>query len=272
MSKTLIPFNWFGGKFMHAEWILQRLPASRIFVEVFGGSGIILINRTPSQIEAFNDVNSNVVNFFQVLRNDYDEFVRRVIFTPYSKEEYSKAFNSFNEGDAIERARKFYICTNMSYSGTIARVTGWKISTIVSRTRNGDAISRWVSKVPNLFEIAERLLTVQICNHDYRVVFKKFDSAETLFYCDPPYMHSTRSGHRDYQNEMSEDDHIEFLELANGLKGKVAISGYKSDVYMKHLLNFNFEGAGTKANGMFHNPKCECLWMNYNPNEGRLLL
>ena len=53
-------------------------------------------------------------------------------------------------------------------------------------------VSRWLGGVEVLEAVAERLLRVQIENRPALEILDIYDSSETLFYCDPPYVHSTR--------------------------------------------------------------------------------
>jgi DNA adenine methylase len=76
---------------------------------------------------------------------------------------------------------------------------------------------------------------VQIEHDDAFAVIKRFDGPDALFYCDPPYVHSTRSAPKGYRHEMGDDKHRELLELINSVKGKVLISCYQSEIYAKAL-------------------------------------
>lgn len=265
--KKIIPFNYFGGKFSHLDWILPLLPPTKTYVEVFGGSGVVLLNRQPSRIEAYNDINSVIVNFFTVLRCNPEELISRIYLTPYSIEEYQFCYQHMNEGDDIERARRFFVAVNQSFNGSYSRQTGWKMSTIHSRAKVSEAVNRWLNKIPNLEYTVARLRQVQICNHDYKVIFEKFDSADCLFYCDPPYLHEVRCNKNEYDHELSIQEHIEFLHSASQLQGKIAISGYDSDLYNSHLSGFFKTEAKDKRTGLFHSMKREILWTNYDPQE-----
>ena len=68
-SKKLIPFGWYGGKFSHLDWLLPLLPECHHYCEPFAGSGAVLLNRKPSKVETYNDLDGEVVNFFKVLRS-----------------------------------------------------------------------------------------------------------------------------------------------------------------------------------------------------------
>ena len=139
------------------------------------------------------------------------------------------------------------------------------MSTKQSRATIAESVSRWISKIPNLLIIIERLRSVQISNYDFRIMFEKCDSERTLFYCDPPYPHNVRCNNNEYENEMKEADHIDLLELANNVKGKIAISGYENNLYSSYLKNFYKTIAKKKRNTLFHSSRQEVLWTNYDP-------
>ncbi len=81
MSK-LIAFGWYGGKFNHLNWLLPLLPESTHYCEPFGGSAAVLINKKPSPVETYNDIDGEVVNFFKVLRDRSDELIKAIGLTP----------------------------------------------------------------------------------------------------------------------------------------------------------------------------------------------
>ena len=89
--KRLIAFSWYGGKYSHLNWLLPLLPEAHHYCEPFGGSAAVLLNRKPSPIETYNDLDGEVVNFFRVLREEGDALIDSILFTPYSREEYVKA-------------------------------------------------------------------------------------------------------------------------------------------------------------------------------------
>lgn len=84
----LIAFGWYGEKYSHLDWLLPLLPKTTHFCEPFGGSAAVLINREPSPIETYNDLHSEVVNFFCVLRNQKDALIEAIGLTPFSREEF----------------------------------------------------------------------------------------------------------------------------------------------------------------------------------------
>ena len=91
------------------------------------------------------------------------------------------------------------------------------------------AVSRWPGAIEDLPDIALRLLRVQIENRPAIEVIRLYDSPETLFYCDPPYIHETRGDNNAYSYEMSDEEHCELALVLNSVQGLVAISGYDCD-------------------------------------------
>src|SRR5436853_2855458 len=84
--KRLIAFGWYGGKFSHLDWLLPLLPSCHHYCEPFGGSAAVLINRTPSPVETYNDIDGEVANFFRVLRTRGEQLIRGIGLTPFSRE------------------------------------------------------------------------------------------------------------------------------------------------------------------------------------------
>jgi DNA adenine methylase len=70
-NRNRIVFGWYGGKFSHLDWLLPLLPPCHHYCEPFAGSGAVLLNRAPSAVETYNDIDGDVVNFFRVLRDQH---------------------------------------------------------------------------------------------------------------------------------------------------------------------------------------------------------
>jgi len=126
-------------------------------------------------------------------------------------------------------------------------------------------VSRWLGGVEHLNEIAQRLLRVQIENRPAIDVMRLYDSPQTLFYCDPPYLHATRGDNNAYGFEMDETAHREFAVVANACKAKVAVSGYEHPL-MNELFPPNRWHKTVANKKTIHSTKDvrqEILWTNY---------
>lgn len=84
-----------------------------------------------------------------------------------------------------------------------------------------------------------------------------------LVYCDPPYLHHTRSSGRRYRYEYMRQDHVDLLQLLRHLPCSVMLSGYPSTLYDEQLPGWRtlelqvMNQAGVRT---------EKLWFNFTPD------
>lgn len=273
------PIRWFGGKQLMSSKLLPLFPPHRTYVEAFGGAGALLFAKAPSLVEVYNDLDSNVVNFMQVLRDReklFPDFFNRACLSPYSRKEWQFCRDHLNDdSNPVERARRFFVLARFSFSG----IVGGSFGINVTGSKGGmiQQASSYQGVLKVLPILSDRLIRVLIENRDFRHLLKTFDTPETFFYLDPPYLPSTR---RDggYRCEMTETDHIELIELLKGIKGKVMLSGYPNKLYdtlgwrkVEWEVSCNAVGrtkaAGLQGKGTVSRSqkRIECVWLNYDP-------
>ena len=270
-GEKVIAFGWYGGKFSHLEWLLPLLPECHHYCEPFGGSAAVILNRAPSKVETYNDIDGEVCNFFRVLRENKDALVEAIGLTPFSREEFAMACKLDASLPPIERARRFYVRARQVRTGLAqtASIGRWANCKNTSRQGMSGVISRWLGGVQALPEIAERLLRIQIENRPAIDVIKLYDSEETLFYCDPPYVHATRGDSRAYGYEMTDKEHEKLADMLNKVKGKVALSNYDCDL-MNRLYVAPKWWKSSAPERTIHSTKgkrVEVLWTNYEPSK-----
>lgn len=266
--KKLIAFGWYGGKFSHLDWLLPLLPQCWHYCEPFAGSGAVLLNRPPSAVETYNDLDGEVVNFFRVLREEKDRLIESIGLTPFSREEFALACTLDPNVSDLERARRFYVRARQVRTGLAqkASVGRWANCKNTSRAGMSGVVSRWLGGVENLEFIAERLLRVQIENRPAVELIQLYDSHETLFYCDPPYIHKTRGDTNAYGHEMTDGQHRELANTLNAVKGLVAISNYDDDL-MEELYpapKWKKYYSSVKTIHSTKDKRQEVLWVNYD--------
>jgi DNA adenine methylase len=264
--EKMIAFGWYGGKYSHLEWLLPLLPKCHHYCEPFAGSAAVLLNREPSPVETYNDLDGDVVNFFRVLRERHEELVRAISLTPFSREEFHKAVTSGTQGISdLERARRFYICARQTRTGLAQTATlgRWANCKNTSRAGMSGVVSRWLGGVDALPEIAARLLRVQIENRPALDVITLYDSPETLFYCDPPYLHETRGDAKAYGFELTQAEHECLADALHRCRGKVALSGYRCELMDKLFHGWRRFDAPIKKTHSVKQLRQESLWMNY---------
>jgi DNA adenine methylase len=265
-KRRLIAFGWYGGKFSHLDWLLPLLPECHHYCEPFGGSAAVLVNRTPSPVETYNDIDGEVSNFFRILRENGSELIRAIGLTPFSREEFFIACstNGHKISD-LERARRFFIRARQVRTGLAqtASIGRWANCKNTSRAGMSGVVSRWLGSVETLPSIAERLLRVQIENRPASEVIRLYDSKQTLFYCDPPYPHSSRNDNKAYGTEMTDEEHKHLASVLHRVRGKVAVSGYRCDLMDTLYKDFKRHDATAKMCHSVKKPRREALWVNY---------
>lgn len=254
--------RYLGGKWRIAQWVASHFPEHRLYVEVFGGGASVLLRKRPSYVEVYNDAAGEVVNFFRVVRERVDELLEVLRLTPFAVDEYSDA-RHFPEGlGEVERARRFFVRSWQAQGGGVGdprRSKGWR------RTLVRPVAREFAAAAEGLSVVAQRLRDVQIDNLDWREVLSRYDSEETLFYLDPPYVHSSRSRYAGPSDgygahELSDEQHIEIIDLASRLKGAVVLSGYDSDIYQSAVPSSwtRYHKQTSRCLGVGH----EALWVS----------
>jgi DNA adenine methylase len=268
-ARKLIAFGWYGGKFSHLDWLLPLLPSCHHYCEPFAGSAAVLLNRPPSPVETYNDIDGEVVNFFRVLRSHKERLVELIGLTPFAREEFSQACQLELVTDDIERARLFYVRARQVRTGLAQRASlgRWANCKDTSRGGMSGVVRRWLGALEDLPDIAERLLRVQIENRPALEVAQLYDSPGTLFYCDPPYVHSTRGDDSAYGTEMNDNEHRELAAVLSKVGGRVALSNYDCPL-MDELYQRPKWVKTVAPEKTIHSTKGsrrEVLWTNYDP-------
>lgn len=252
--------RWHGGKWILAPWIISHFPPHRVYVEPFGGAGSVLIRKPRCYAEIWNDLDDHVVNLFRVLRSDRaTELVEKLRLTPFSSEEFSKAYDPSD--DDVERARRLVIRSFMGFgSNGHNRVTGFRSNS----NRSGTTPAHdWVNYPDALIKVIERLQGVVVLHRDAKDVMQAHDGPETLHYADPPYVFDTRADlSKDYAHELSDDDHGDLLDFLKTLQGMVILSGYPSQIYDNALQGWLRVERAALADGA--KERTEVLWINPN--------
>ncbi len=255
---TSPPGRYPGGKWRLASWIIKQFPPHIAYVEPFAGGANVLFSKAPSTIEVINDLDDEVINFFQVLRDKPEFLMLQLTLTPFSRQELERAYEPTS--DPIEKARRYYIRTRQGFgmgASSTFRDTGWRFQ--ANNNRGTSLIKEW-NNLDSLWGAAMRLKQVQIDKDDALAVIQRFDRTTTLFYIDPPYLKSTRSGRELYSHEMSDEQHIALADVLHSIEGMVLLSGYASPMYADLYGDWRMISKTTKTNG--NGAATECLWIS----------
>jgi len=277
-KRVMAPFRWFGGKGMMATKIVPLIPQGKVYVEPYCGAASIFWHMNPPRdVEILNDLNSEIINLFRVLQDKdmFCDLVHRLCWTPYSKSEFIRAFEMKSD-NAVDMAWAFFTKQGQGFGGQASSRGSWGKTFSVSRGM-AYAAAKWRTRLSRLKYFNDRLNKVKLENRDGLETIKYWDSNETVFYVDPPYLSSTRRPNLSYKHEVTDEHHLNLVNLLLSIKGQAALSGYDNDIYnllenagwIKYTFktschiagrvrdsNLQGKGAATKRQ-----PRTECLWV-----------
>lgn len=265
MIVTRPVLRYHGGKFRLAPWIISHFPEHRVYTEPFGGAGSVLMLKPRAQlVDVYNDLDGEIVNLFRVLRDpeSADALQHMVRFTPYAREEFRESYEPV--AGAVEQARRTMARAFMGFGSDSA--SGAQSGFRSNGNRNGAHPARDWSNLPNaIAAFCDRLAGVVIENRPAIELMLQHDAPTTLHYCDPPYVHASRSKQvvrkgKGYRHEMTEADHVQLAEALHGLSGMVVLSGYDSELYRGLFAGWNRRQRLALADGALE--RTEVLWMN----------
>lgn len=264
------PLKRHGGKFFLAKKIRALFPPHTRYVETHFGSGAVMFSGDGEGVAEYaNDLDRELTNFWRVLQCPelFAMFKRKIEATPFSQFEFGCGHGCVKEffHTPVEIARNFFVSNRQS-----RQALGRDFATPTSRLRRGmnEQVSAWLSAVEGLPEFHARLKRVEIRCQDAVKLIKELDSPETLFYCDPPYLHETRSTTGEYEHEMTEKQHADLLTALCCIEGNFVLSGYRSALYDKAAAidgwkRVDFDLPNQASSAKTKERKTECLWMNY---------
>jgi DNA adenine methylase len=257
--------RYHGGKFRLAPWIIQHFPPHRVYTEPFGGAASVLLRKPrAAMVEVYNDLDREIVSLFEVLRcpEKSSRLAELLQFTPFAREEFQLAYQPC--GDPVEQARRTVGRSFMGFGSATA--SGAKSGFRANGNRQTAHPARdWANYPAAVASFCQRLQGVVIENRDAVELMEQHDSPQTLHYCDPPYVHDTRSVHvvrpgKGYRHEMSDDDHRNLAGTLRQLQGMVIVSGYPSALYDELYAGWRVSTRAALADGA--RERTEALWMN----------
>lgn len=224
-------FGYFGSKNKIALKLCNILPPHNCWVEAFCGSAALTLAKRKAPIEVINDIDGNIINLFEQLRENEKELCRLVALTPYAKMELENARIINTVDSNLERARKFLIQAMMAVNGIFGKDKGgFSYSQSYSRNGRDARVNRWYNLPDRLTDVVERIRDIRIENRDAIELLEMFiKRPATLVYLDPPYLADRTRGYT--KDAFDEDFHIALLKMAVKSKGMILISGYDNEIY-----------------------------------------
>jgi DNA adenine methylase len=262
------PITYLGSKAGLAEWICSHFPEHTTYVEPYGGSAAVLLAKQPSKVEVYNDINQELVILYRVLRDKAmsERLYESLSLTLYSRAEFDYARRSVSI-DPVEIARCFIVKQCQSHCAH-----GRRFSFVVkdSCAGNSSAVQRWLRSLARIQDVHERMRHVQIECLDALDIVKKYDTPDTLFYLDPPYVAATRVSGQ-YKHELDDSDHVNLITALLDIKGKAILSGYEHQIYkpLQHAGWTLIKKEVTSPSSPTRNKRIECLWISPGAHQNR---
>lgn len=159
------PIKWMGGKYRLRKTIVKMLPEHICYCEPFGGAGWVLFEKQPSEIEIYNDINCELVNFFRIVKEKPEEFVRKLNSLLIARETFQRLkYLDIGIMSEIDRAVRFYYLIHFSFGAKMKDF-------LISPTRKPPRILEQVEE--SITHVRGRLINTIIENRDFEKLIKR---------------------------------------------------------------------------------------------------
>lgn len=263
-TRLKTPITYYGGKQQMLKHILPLVPTDlQKRTESCAGGLAVTFALEPVPSEVINDLNGEVVNFWQTLQRQYKALRREINTLLHSRGQYADALVVYHNAHLftpVKRAAAFYILCNQGFA---AKIGTWGYD------KKGKMPPRFtVKKAAFLDELAARLEHVTLEETRADTCMKLHDSPDTFHYFDPPYIHSNQGHYDGYSPEDFERD----LKVLSSLQGKFMMSSYWSQLLEDYarengwtMHKFTKQLAASKSG---KSKKVEVLTLNYDAGVG----
>lgn len=209
---------WTGGKSRLAEQIIGTFPKHSVYIEPFFGAGWVFFKKQPADTNIINDINDSLINFYQVIRDEPQTFLKELFFTLRHEtqfEEFKQIYfdkEQYNKLNKVRKALIYYYLVKGSYNGLIRSFS------LADKGMQSDGV------LETMWSVSKMLRDTIILNRDYREILKHYVNPKTLVYLDPPYAVTIKDGKSYYEYYMSEDQHEELKHILLNLDCKWVLS------------------------------------------------
>ncbi len=97
------PLTYYGGKQQLASKIVSLIPDHGIYCEPFIGGAAVFFAKQKSDAEIINDINSEIVNFYEVLQRDFTALQSEVSISLHSRKLHKHAQVIYENPDMFDR-------------------------------------------------------------------------------------------------------------------------------------------------------------------------
>lgn len=198
---------WQGGKNRLIHTLLPLYPEHRCYVEAFGGMASILLNKPHVETEVYNDRDERLFSLFAVIKYHHEPFDQE-LSTLLKSRQLFESYKLQPGLTEIQQAARFLYCQTLGFGGA-GEHFGTGVKCGGGSTRSLEAVRAMAAR------IHQRLQTVIIENLDWEDCLTRYDSPDTFFFLDPPYL-----GTVGYAVPFSDRDHQVLADRLRKIKGK----------------------------------------------------
>jgi DNA adenine methylase len=218
-----------GGKAHHIKHLDKLFPLTMsTFVDVFGGAGWVSVKSDVAQraqTNVYNDLNPYLANIFAEFSRDPEQVKQQLMAWPQQDKQLYKQFQQDIFGDVkpelnLLTAAKYLYLEVQSFTGNTLGLT----SSVYFDKKNIHGLNPLLKKL-STDKITNRLKKLTVENLNAIDVIKKYDSATTFFYVDPPYYEKEHY----YTQAFGKNEHKLLADCLNNIQGQFALSYYDFD-------------------------------------------
>jgi DNA adenine methylase len=218
VSAVKTPITYYGGKQNLVNVILPMIPRHRLYCEPFAGGAAVFFAKPPSESEILNDLNPEIINFYEVLKTDFDALAAEVGASLYSRKLHHNAYVVYANPDMFDRVKRAWAVWYLAATsfGSMLGV-GWGSDLF------GKRVGAFNNKKAEFNEsLSRRLGNTRFENCYACKIIKAYDAEGSFFYTDPPYVGADQGHYAGYTQK-----HFDaLLETLAYVKGKFLLSSY----------------------------------------------
>ncbi len=262
------PITYYGGKQNLINEILPLIPDHKCYCEPFFGGGAVFFAKPPSKVEVINDFDDDLIIFYREIKNNFKELDNLIQDTLHSRKAKINAVEILKDKHKqsdLMRSWAIWVIINQGF----AKTKGLNYNWIFASTANVAILMD--NKRKQFYQYQKRLEKTSIECWDVLKVIKNWDSEDTFFYCDPPYISSDCGDYIEY----TEEQFFQLLDKLSNIKGKFLLSTYPEKMLFEYREKYkwNFKEIirkVTTSKSTLGKEKKECLTWNYEIQEKQL--
>jgi DNA adenine methylase len=234
------------------EWILSNFPENyenMTYIEPYGGGVNMLFHKEKSKFEIINDQNIELVNIFRAIRDEPEEFIRKINLYKCTQEIFEKSESRKNFEDYLDQAVNDMFLRKTSKSE------------LKQKFQKPTNLQSWKKSILEIDNYNKRIKDIFILNKPALEIIKSFDTEDSFLYCDPPYLHENKVSKMVYSSEMTTECHMDLYRSLNNFNGKVVLSGCMSPLYNRLYKNWNI--SKKRINKTEKEKATEVIWKNF---------